>query len=243
MHTYIINISLPSERTLFRYSKITHPACHFYSRCQLCRTSKWACNQWIFFQLRPSSSNNTSFRLSVGPSVTPFWQCFCHRIILKISGVITIGRSDVHAKGQVQKRCPIVFQGHPSNFKVTRLKKSSILTQIGHFRTVTPVWIHQWLWNDAQSLKQHRRGALLFSKVIHQISRSHGTKYRQCGPELSVSGLQLQFEFTDGFEMMYKAWSSIGEVLCCFSGSSSNFQGHAGPKKCRFCLELSVTGL
>ena len=43
-----------------------------------------------------------------------------------------------------------------------RWYKSSILTQIGRFRTVTPVWIHQWLWNDAQSLKQHRRGALLF---------------------------------------------------------------------------------
>ena len=30
------------------------------------------------------------------------------------------------------------------------VKKSSILTQIGRFRTV---WIHQWLRNDAQSLK------------------------------------------------------------------------------------------
>ena len=37
--------------------------------------------------------------------------------------------------------------------KVTRLKKSSILTQIGRFRTVTPVWIRQWLRSDAQSLK------------------------------------------------------------------------------------------
>ena len=43
------------------------------------------------------------------------------------------------------KRCPIVFQGHPSNFKVTRLFKLSNLTQIGCFRTVTQVWIHQWL--------------------------------------------------------------------------------------------------
>ena len=33
-------------------------------------------------------------------------------------------------------RCPIVFQCHPSNFKVTRYKTSPILTQIGHFRTV-----------------------------------------------------------------------------------------------------------
>ena len=34
------------------------------------------------------------------------------------------------------KRCPIVFQGHLSNFKVTRLKKSSNLTQIGRFRAL-----------------------------------------------------------------------------------------------------------
>ena len=60
------------------------------------------------------------------------------------------------------KRCPIVFQGHPSNFKVTQHNKSPILTRIEYFWTVTLVWIHRWLWNDAQSLKQHRRGALLF---------------------------------------------------------------------------------
>ena len=63
-----------------------------------------------------------------------------------------------------------------SNFKVARDKNSSMLTQIGRFWTVTPVWIHWWLWNDAQSLKQHGRGALMFSKVIRHISRSHGTK-------------------------------------------------------------------
>ena len=34
-----------------------------------------------------------------------------------------------------KERCPIVFQGHPSNFKVTRCKTSPILTQIGR------VWI------------------------------------------------------------------------------------------------------
>ena len=50
-------------------------------------------------------------------------------------------------------RCPIVFQGHPSNFKVTWLKKLSNLTQFGRFRTVTQVWNHRWLRNDAQSLK------------------------------------------------------------------------------------------
>ena len=35
-----------------------------------------------------------------------------------------------------KERCLIVFQGHPSNFKVTRYKTSPILTQIGRFRTI-----------------------------------------------------------------------------------------------------------
>ena len=30
-------------------------------------------------------------------------------------------------------------------------KESQNLTQIRRFRTVTPVWIHRWIWNDAQS--------------------------------------------------------------------------------------------
>ena len=35
-----------------------------------------------------------------------------------------------------KERCPMVFVGHPSNFKVTRYKTSPILTQIGCFRTI-----------------------------------------------------------------------------------------------------------
>ena len=35
-----------------------------------------------------------------------------------------------------KKRCPIIFQGHPSNFKVTRDKTSPSLTQIGRFLTI-----------------------------------------------------------------------------------------------------------
>ena len=71
----------------------------------------------------------------------------------------------------------------------TRDKKSLIFTRIVRFRTVTLVWIYWWLSNDAQSLKQHRRGVVMFFKVIHQMSRSHGTKNHQFLPKLSVSGL------------------------------------------------------
>ena len=51
-----------------------------------------------------------------------------------------------------QKRCPIVFQSHPSNSMVTLDKKLPILTRIERYRILTPVSIHPGLWNDAQSL-------------------------------------------------------------------------------------------
>ena len=35
-----------------------------------------------------------------------------------------------------KERCPIVFQSHPSNFKVTLDKTSPLLTRIGRFRTI-----------------------------------------------------------------------------------------------------------
>ena len=102
-----------------------------------------------------------------------------------------------------------------------RLKQ--ILPQFRHFRTVTPVWIHRWLQNDAHSLKLLRRGALMFLLlfVIHQITRSHGPKHRR---QLEISGLQLQFEFTDGYEMMRKSWSGMEELPYCFRGHASNFK-------------------
>ena len=97
--------------------------------------------------------------LSVRPSVCyTLLTMFYHRIIMKFSGVITIDRHDVHAKDQGQR----------SKVKITEVK-----TPFSRFRTVTPVWIHICQWNDAQSLMLHRRGALLFFKVICQISRSH----------------------------------------------------------------------
>ena len=115
-----------------------------------------------------------SVRPSVRPPVTPFSLCSHHRIILKFSGVITIDRRDVHA----------TCQGQRSKVKVTEF-----MTLFSRFRTVTPVWIHRWWWNVAQSLMLLRRGALLFFKVICQISRSYGSKNRRTWPKLGVSGL------------------------------------------------------
>ena len=116
---------------------------------------------------------------SVCPSVClsvrhTFWLCSHHRIIMKLSGVITSDRCDVHAKGRGQR---------------SKVKVTEVTTQLNRFRTVTPVWIYIWWWNDAYSLIMLRRGALLLLKVIRQISRSHGSKNRRIWPRLGVSGL------------------------------------------------------
>ena len=115
-----------------------------------------------------------SVRPSVRLSVTPFWLCSHHRIIMKFSGVITTDQGNVHAKGQGQR---------------SKVKVTEVTTQLSRFRTVTPVWIRIWWWNDAYSLMLLRRGALLFFKVICQISRSHGSKNPRVWPRLGVSGL------------------------------------------------------
>ena len=135
----------------------------------------FSCDQaalWMVQSVRPSV--RLSVCLSVRLSVTPFWLCSHHRIIMKFSGVITSDKSDVHAKGQGQR---------------SKVKVTEVTTQLNRFRTVTPVWIHMWWWNDAYSLIMLRIGALLFFKVIRQISRSHGSKNHRIWPRLGVSGL------------------------------------------------------
>ena len=97
--------------------------------------------------VRPSV--RPSVRRPVRLSVTPFWLCSHHPIIMKFSGVITSDKSDVHAKGQGQR---------------SKVKVTEVTTQLNRFRTVTPVWIHIWWWDDAYSLIMLRRGALLFSR-------------------------------------------------------------------------------
>ena len=53
---------------------------------------------------------------------------------------------------------------------------------------------------------------ICFFKVIRKISKSHWPKTRRFQPKLGVSGLELQFEFTDAYDMMHKAWKSIEDV-------------------------------
>ena len=53
--------------------------------------------------------------------------------------------SDIEEVPYCFSRSSDKFQGHTE-------QKSPILTRIDRFRTITPVLIHQEIWDDAQSL-------------------------------------------------------------------------------------------
>ena len=82
-------------------------------------------------------------------------------------------KSDVHAKGQGQR----------SDVKVTKVK-----THFSRFRTVAPVWIHIWRWNDAPSLMWHRTEALLFSRSSVKFQGHTAQKNRRFWLIFCVSG-------------------------------------------------------
>ena len=154
----------------------------------------FSCNHAVLWMVK-------SVRPPICLSVTPFWQSTCHHTIMRFSGVINIDKSDLHAK----------CQGQRSKVRVTEVKK-----QLSHFWDVTLVWINIWQWNDAQSLMWHTRGVLFFFKVIHHISRSHGTNNHNFDLNKVFPDCNSMFEFAAGYGIKQKAWSSIREVLYCF---------------------------
>ena len=97
--------------------------------------------------------------------------------------------------------------------------------------SVTPFWLcshhlivtkfyYQWQkWRPCKKPRSEVKGQ------GHRVKKN-----RRILPRLGVSGLLLQFEFTNGYEMMNKAWSGIEEVPYCFSRSSVKFQGHTALK-------------
>ena len=95
-------------------------------------------------------------------------------------------------------------------------RSKQILPQFGRFRTVTPVWIHRWLRNDAQSLKWCRRGVLLFFKVICQVSRSHGRKINDSVSGWAFPACNSSLYSEPATKWCTNAWRGIGEVAYCF---------------------------
>ena len=128
---------------------------------------------------------------------------------MKFSGVITNDQRRVYAK----------CQGQRSKVKVTE-----VTTQLNRSRTVTPVWIHIWWWNNPYSLMLLRRGALLFFKVIRQF---------QGHTALKIVEFDLDWAFPDCYSSlnspMATNWCTKLETAkdrcpIVFQGHPSNFK-------------------
>ena len=113
-------------------------------------------------------------------------------------------------------------------------KKLSILTWIGRFRSVTPIWIYRWLWNDAQSLKWHKRGAVLFFKVICEISRSHGTKIFDFDPNWAFLDCNSSLNWPMAMKWYTKLELVQKRCPIVFQDHLSNFMFTQGQKFANF---------
>ena len=99
--------------------------------------------------------------------------------------------------------CPIVFQGHPSNFKVTRDKTSPILTQIGRFRTIG----RSQLSNPSDLPCWHCEGIHITGHGNVMMTSSNGNIFRVTGllcGEFTVPGeFPAQRPVTQSFDVFF----------------------------------------
>ena len=101
------------------------------SVCSYVVDDVFSCNQaalWMVQSIRPS----------VRPSVTPFWLCSHHHIIMKFSWVVTSDK-----------------KWRPCKRSRSEVKVIELNSQLSRFRTVTLVWIQISWGNDVQSSRSH----------------------------------------------------------------------------------------
>ena len=98
--------------------------------------------------------------------------------------------------------------------------------------SVTPFWLyshHCIIIQFSEILPMTKVRSMQKVKVRGQRSRSQRSQ-----PNLTISGLLLQFEFIYDDEMMQIAWCCFEEVPFWFSRSSIKFQGHTALKFVKF---------
>ena len=95
----------------------------------------------------------------------------------------------------VKERCPIVFQGHPSNFKVTRDKTSLILKQIGRFWTIgrsqlsNPSDLPCWLCYHYRIIMKFLGVITKDQGKVHAKGQGQRSRSQRSQPNLTVSRL------------------------------------------------------
>ena len=130
------------------------------------------------------------------------------------------------------KSCLIIFQGRPSNLKVTQLKKIVDLEPNWVFpdcnSSLNSPLAMKWctklevVWKSCQ---------IFFQKLSVKFQHHLGQKITDFGPNWAfLDSLKVQFEITDGFEAMYKPWRSVEKMRYYFWKSTVKFQSNMGWK-------------
>ena len=147
---------IPANNILGRLNNLS-----FHSEWLQCMSlygQYFSCDQaalWMVQPVRPSVRSSVSLSVCLSVRHTFF------------SGVITNDRGKVHAKGQGQR---------------SRVKVTEVTNQLNRFRTVTPVLIHKWWWNDAWC-------PIVFQGHSKKFQGHTAQKNRRIWPRLGVSRL------------------------------------------------------
>ena len=99
------------------------------------------------------SRSSVKFQGHTGQKNRRFWPKF------GVSGLyfhfeLVDGNEMKHKAWSSWKDVPYCFSRSSVKFWCHMGQKTPILTQIEHFRTVNPVWIHQWLWKAWHSIEE-----------------------------------------------------------------------------------------
>ena len=127
---------------------------------------------------------------------------------------------------QWQKWCPC--KRSRSKVKVTE-----VITQFSRFRTITPVWIHIWWWNDAQSLTHWGRVTHICLSKLTIIDSDNG---------LSPERRQAIIWTNAGILLIGPLWTNFSEILIqILTFSFKKMRLKVSFAKWRpFCLGLNV---
>ena len=193
---------------------------------ELCACTKWVPSHDVIGNPTAFSDVMAMPWHSVGapeiPLCTPrssefLFCCYCEDAILVWKGLYTFAN--------IVSNVICIFSCDQAALQIVFSVRLSVC--LSHLFHHVPIIVSSW--NFQELLPWSKVMSMQKVKVRGQRSRS-----QMSTPNLAVSRLQLQFEFTYGNEIMHTAESSIEEVPYCFSRSSVKFQGHTALKTANF---------
>ena len=149
------------------------------------------------------------FSEDVRPSVTPFWLCSLHPIIMKFSEVVTNDKCDVHAKSQGQR---------------SKVKVTEVTTQLNRFRTVTPVWFHIWWWNYTYCFMLLRRVPYCFARSSVKFQGHTALKIAEFDPDWAFPDCNSSLNLPMATKCCTKLEVALKRCPIVFEGHPSNFK-------------------